>query len=70
MIGAAMEIKEGDFAVFRGEDSYYEGIIVSIFKKKNGAVRVIIEDDRGLLLIKNPQHGVFSRGRYVGKTEG
>lgn len=49
------EIKVGDVVEFVGKDSYYKGEVVALFSKKNGAVRCIVEDDRGLLLIKNPK---------------
>jgi hypothetical protein len=44
----------GDTVEFKGQDSYYKGVVVCIFKKLNGAVRCVVEDDRGLLLIKDP----------------
>lgn len=44
----------GNTVEFKGQDSYYKGVVVALFKKLNGAVRCIVEDDRGLLLIKDP----------------
>jgi len=51
-------ISRGDKLEFAGKDSYYKGVVVSVFQKKSGAVRCVVEDDRGLLLIKNPDQGV------------
>jgi hypothetical protein len=36
-----------------GGDYTYEGEIVAQFTKRSGAVRFVVEDDRGLLLIMN-----------------
>ena len=50
------DLRVGDLVEFSGEDSYYKGTIVCIFTKLNGkSVRLIVEDDRGLLLIKGPK---------------
>lgn len=50
------EVKEGDLVEFIGLDSYFKGTIVCIFTKLNGvSKRCIVQDDRGLLLIKNPK---------------
>lgn len=61
------EFNVGDWVEFDGEDSYYEGHIVSVFKKFDesvdvpgflpyqGPVRLVVQDDRGLLLIKSPK---------------
>ena len=49
-------LKVGDYVEFKGKDSYFEGTIVSIFTKLNGVdTRCVVQDDRGLLLIKNPK---------------
>lgn len=37
----------------RSGDYTFEGEIVGIFRKKGGAIRVVVEDDRGLLFIFN-----------------
>jgi len=48
-------IKVGDEVEFSGKDSYFRGTVVSIFTKLNGVdVRCVVQDSRGLLLIKNP----------------
>jgi len=38
-----------------GGDYAYEGFVVASFVKLAGAVRVVVEDERGLLLIMNPR---------------
>lgn len=50
------EINVGDLVEFAGKDSYYKGFVVSIFHKKDNEneIRCVVEDDRGLLLIKHP----------------
>lgn len=51
--------KVGDKVEYRGSDSYYTGIIVSIFFKLNGtSERCVVEDERGLLLIKSLSNAV------------
>jgi hypothetical protein len=35
-------------------DYTFEGVIVSVFTKRNGVFRYVIEDDRGLLVIMAP----------------
>jgi hypothetical protein len=48
-----MEIKVGDEVEFKGQDSYYRGKIVCIFTKRDGvSKRCVVQDSRGLLLIK------------------
>lgn len=63
------ELKVGDLVEFAGEDSYFKGRIVSLFRKlpkdfnvehafiDNGPLRCVVQDDRGLLLIKDPKRG-------------
>lgn len=47
--------KVGDIVEFSGQDSYYKGVVVSIFTKLDGvSQRCVVQDERGLLLIKNP----------------
>lgn len=36
-------------------DYHFEGQVAVWFRKRNGAERLVVEDDRGLLLIMNPQ---------------
>ena len=52
-------LKLGDYVEFKGSDSYYKGVVVALFYKLNGeSERCVVEDDRGLLLIKNPKSAV------------
>lgn len=37
----------------RGGDYEFDGEVVAVITKKSGAVRYVVEDDRGLLLIMN-----------------
>lgn len=54
------DLQVGDLVEFSGEDSYYKGVIVCIFTKLDGkSVRLIVEDDRGLLLIKSPARAIL-----------
>lgn len=56
-------IKVGDLVEFTNTDAYYKGIVVSVFYKLNGeSERCVVEDDRGLLLIKNPKQAVLLNG--------
>ena len=48
-------VEVGDVVEFKDEDSQYTGVAVAVFNKINGATRCIVEDERGLLLIKNPK---------------
>jgi len=55
----------GDKVEFNGADSRFAGIVVSVFHKYDeklelfcGPARVIVQDERGLLLIKNPETGI------------
>lgn len=53
------EVNVGDLVEFRGKDSYFKGTIVSIFTKLDSvSVRCVVQDDRGLLLIKNPRDAI------------
>lgn len=56
------ELKSGMLVEFKGKDSYFKGRVVSVFTKLNGkSVRCVVEDERGLLLIKNPNAGLVLR---------
>jgi len=46
----------GELVEFSNTDAYYKGKVVCVFEKLNGSIRCVVEDDRGLLLIKNPLH--------------
>lgn len=43
----------GHRVVKRGGDYDFDGEIVAVIRKRNGAIRFAVEDDRGLLLIMN-----------------
>lgn len=44
-------LTEGDFVEKVGGDYTFEGVIVSVFTKRSGAYRFVVEDDRGALHI-------------------
>lgn len=46
-------MKTGDHVKKIKGDYYYEGTIVSVFRKLSGKTRIVVEDDRGLLFIFN-----------------
>ena len=46
---------EGDRVQKTGGDYSFEGVVVSAFAKRSGAMRYVVEDDRGLLFIFNRQ---------------
>jgi len=48
-----MEFKVGDRVRKDKGDYIYEGIVVAVFTKLSGKVRLVVEDDRGLLFIFN-----------------
>ena len=54
----------GDLVEFSGKDSYYFGTVVCIFEKLQGAERCVVEDERGLLLIKDPARGKVVSEKY------
>ena len=62
-------LKVGDRVLFEGQDSKYEGEIVCIFQKKSGAVRTIVEDDRGLLLIKGTKCKILEKSKLNNLTD-
>lgn len=43
----------GDKVQKVGGDYRFEGTVVSIFNKKSGVIRLVVEDERGLLFIFN-----------------
>jgi hypothetical protein len=47
------ELKVGDRVKKVSGDYTFEGVVVAAFAKKSGAVRYVVEDDRGLLFIFN-----------------
>jgi hypothetical protein len=48
-----MKYKVGDAVAKTGGDYTFAGIVVAAFYKQSGAVRYVVEDDRGLLFIFN-----------------
>jgi hypothetical protein len=57
------DISVGDLVEFTNTDAYYKGIVVAIFYKLDGySQRCVVEDDRGLLLIKNPKQAIKING--------
>lgn len=62
------EVEIGDEVEFEGADSYYKGIVVALFNKLDsttgtltGALRCIVQDHNGLLLIKNPTSALITK---------
>lgn len=47
------EAQVGDQVTKTGGDYRFDGTVVARFAKRSGAVRVVVEDDRGLLFIFN-----------------
>jgi hypothetical protein len=45
----------GDRVIKDGGDYAFEGVVIAVFKKRSGAVRYAVEDDRGLVMIMNLQ---------------
>jgi hypothetical protein len=45
----------GDAVSKTGGDYTYRGRVVSVFIKKSGATRVVVENDDGMLFIFNPK---------------
>lgn len=43
----------GSKVIKRDGDYTFVGEVVAIFPKRSGAMRIVVEDDRGLLLIMN-----------------
>lgn len=46
-----MTFEVGDKVEKFGGDYTFEGIVVAIFKKLSGKIRLVVEDDRGILHI-------------------
>ena len=45
--------KVGDLVEKVGGDYTFVGIVVAVFEKLSGAIRLVIEDDRGVLHVYN-----------------
>lgn len=50
----ARRLKVGDMVAKRGGDYYFFGQVRSIFTKKSGIERVVVENSDGILHIFNP----------------
>lgn len=50
---APEQLVKGMRVVKAGGDYRIEGDVVAVFAKRSGAIRAVVEDDRGLLLILN-----------------
>ena len=46
-------MKVGDRVIKTGGDYTFEGEVVAVFKKRSGAIRLAVEDDRGVVMIMN-----------------
>jgi hypothetical protein len=47
--------KVGDHVYKTSGDYKFDGIVVAVFPKLSGKVRLVVEDDRGILHIFSPQ---------------
>lgn len=47
-------LKEGDEVIKDKGDYTFEGKVVSVFYKLNGSIRVVVENEAGILHIFNP----------------
>ena len=56
-------VNMGDRVSKTGGDYTFEGVVVSRFTKRSGAVRIVVEDDRGLLMIMNEGQVALVVGR-------
>lgn len=50
-----LNLKHGCAVIVTAKDYAYEGAIVSVFPKRKGAVRCVVEDDNGRLFIHNAE---------------
>ena len=44
-------LKEGDKVIKSGGDYTFQGVVVSVFKKLSGQVRIVVENPQGILHI-------------------
>lgn len=51
----ALNLPSTPLVEVHGNDYSYKGVVVSVFDKISGAIRVVVEDDNGRLFIHNPQ---------------
>lgn len=59
------DLRTGDAVAKEGGDYRFDGIVVAIFDKLHGGVRVVVEDERGLLFIFNPKQLRVTKRRAV-----
>jgi hypothetical protein len=53
-------IKIGQTVEFVGKDSYFKGNVVALFYKLDKkSIRCVVQDERGLLLIKSPKDAII-----------
>ncbi len=45
------EIRVGDAVIKDSGDYAFIGTVVAVFAKRTGSLRIVVEDDRGLLMI-------------------
>jgi hypothetical protein len=48
-------LEVGERVIKDGGDYTFEGVTIAVFKKRSGAIRYAVEDDRGIVMIMNPQ---------------
>lgn len=48
-----MQFVVGDKVKKVGGDYVYDGVVVASFRKLSGVIRLVVEDDRGMLFIFN-----------------
>ena len=48
-------LEAGDHVIKDSGDYIFEGVIIAVFKKRSGAIRFAVEDDRGVVMIMNSQ---------------
>ncbi len=49
------KLTEGDEVEKTGGEYTFRGLVVGVIRKRSGAVRYVVEDDRGLLFIFRPE---------------
>jgi hypothetical protein len=49
-----ISLRVGDCVEKIGGDYTFRGVVVAVFSKRSGAVRVVVENDDGILHIFNP----------------
>ena len=57
------QFKVGDLVQKPGGDYRFDGTVVAAFKKLSGAIRVVVEDDRGCLHIFSETNLAYRSGK-------